>query len=271
MRIVLLCSAQANQAALANKIAAGFNLAGVVIEKKRVNKKKLFTLKKIIAKLTDFIFFRTITQAWQQMLQFYKIKYEKFPDAKILETGNINNDEVMQFIKDINPDLIMVSGTSMLKKNILEIPLPVGIINLHTGLSPYIKGAPNCTNWCIANHQFYFIGNSIMWIDAGIDSGDLLSTAIVKFDGSESLAAIHIKVMEEAHTLYLQALKSIAGNTAKRIKQNSIAAGTTFYSKDWNFSAKKRLLKNLKNFGREINTAGCLNKINATITVNVNC
>ena len=33
----------------------------------------------------------------------------------------------------------------------------------------------------------YLIGNTIMWIDAGIDSGDLLPIEVVKFKGDETL------------------------------------------------------------------------------------
>ncbi|NOT91569.1 formyltransferase family protein [Ferruginibacter sp.] len=197
------------------------------------------------------------------------MKYDQFPATKILEVSSINSADAKLFITDNQADLVMVSGTSLLKKNILEIQLPVGIINLHTGLSPYIKGSPNCTNWCIASRQFHLIGNTIMWIDAGIDSGDLLCTAIVKFTGNESLSDIHIKVMEEAHALYLQTVKSMGSNTLQRVKQNSIAAGTTYYSKDWNYKQKRRLLKNMRYFNKEVNTAEYLNKMASIVTVNI--
>ncbi|MEO6539734.1 MAG: formyltransferase family protein [Ferruginibacter sp.] len=267
MRIVLLCSAQANQTALANKIAAAFDLAGIVVEQKPVNRPKVFTFKNITRKVIDKLFFSKIGGAWQQMLQFYRSTDKNLPAVKTLEVQNINDDSVKSFIQEIKPDLVMVSGTTLLRKNILSIPLPIGIVNLHTGLSPYIKGSPNCTNWCIAEKQFHLIGNSIMWIDAGIDSGDLLSTAIVKFTGNESLAGIHIKVMEEAHALYLGALTGIAAGNAKKVKQSSIAAGRTYYSKNWNFKAKRNLLKNLKYFSKEVNTPEYLKKIEGTVRV----
>lgn len=265
MKIILLCSTQPNQMALANKIAGAFNLIGIVIEKK-IDKKK-YTLKKVFNKIADKLFFNNIIKAWQQMLQYYKNRYKDFPDTNQLKVTNVNQDEVVDYIKTLKPDLIMVSGTSLLKKNILNIQVPLGIINLHTGLSPFVKGAPNCTNWCIAKNQFHLIGNSIMWIDAGIDSGDLLSTAIVKFIGNESLLGVHIKVMEEAHALYLNALESIKNNTSKRVKQNKIADGVTYYSKDWGFSEKLQLIRNFKNFKNKVNKEIYLEKIASTYTV----
>lgn len=267
MRIVLLCTSLPHQVALANKIAAEFNLAGIVVEKKSAGKRKKFTLKNIATKFIYKIAFRQIVNAWSKMLDYYKQRYLKLPDTKVLEVVNINEDAVKNFIADAKADLVMVSGTSMIRKNILSAPLSIGMINLHTGLSPYIKGAPNCTNWCIANNQFHLIGNSVMWIDAGIDSGDLLATSIVGFNGKENLTEVHIKVMEEAHALYLKAVRTITHNSAKRVKQSSIATGKTYYSKDWNFGANLRLLKNFKNFGPETVGEAYKQKVRETITI----
>lgn len=269
MRIVLLCTAQANQVALANKIAAEFNLVGIVTEKRKINKVKKYTLKNIVNKLTHKIFFQRIIQAWWTMLDFYRKQYNKFPEAKMLEVSSINDEAVARFIREMNADLVMVSGTSIVRKNILSVPLSIGMINLHTGLSPYIKGGPNCTNWCIATNQFHLIGNSIMWIDAGIDSGDLLTTEIVRFSGNENLNEIHIKVMEEAHALYLRALKAVADGKAPRIKQDSITRGVTYYSKEWDFKANKNLLKHLRHFSETVNSAAYRQKLEETVIVNI--
>lgn len=267
MRIILLCNAQANQLALANKIAAGYNLVGIVVENKKPNKAKNIPLKIYLKKITHRLFFQKIIQAWWNMLNYYKQQYPAFPAVKIFETVNINDLAVAAFIKEMHADLVMVSGTGMIRKNLLSLPLPRGMINLHTGLSPYVKGAPNCTNWCIANNELHLIGNTVMWIDAGIDSGDLLTTATVGFSGKESLSEIHIKVMEEAHALYLKALQLIADHKAPRIKQNSIGDGITYYQRDWNFTANNNLLKNFSHFEETIHAESYRQKLNEIITI----
>jgi methionyl-tRNA formyltransferase len=267
MKIVLLCCNQSNQTALACKVAAEFNLAGIVVEKAVINSTIKLSLKKIILKFAYKTVFRSIAQSWWQMLSYYDSKYRAFPKTEILAVENINTETVKAFILKTKPDIVMVSGTRLLKKIILEIPLSIGMLNLHTGLSPYVKGAPNCTNWCIANGDFHFIGNSIMWIDAGIDSGDLLCTSIVKFTGKETLSDLQIKVMEEGHALYLKALHLINEQRAPRVKQSSIAKGKTYYSKDWDYDANKRLLKNFKAFEKAINSADYEQKISETVVV----
>ena len=67
-----------------------------------------------------------------------------------------------------------------------------------------------------------------MWINDGIDSGDLLATDVVNFNGEESLTEVHYKVMQSAHKLYLDAVELIKNNSALRVKQNSIQAREVF-------------------------------------------
>ena len=140
-------------------------------------------------------------------------------------------------------------------------------MNLHTGLSPYIKGGPNCTNWCIADNKIHMIGNTIMWIDEGIDTGNIITSKQVKFKGNETLAEVQTKVMNEAHELYLYAIESVITGGAPNIKQSSIAKGKTYYTKNWNANAKKKLLINQKKFNENINSIEYKEKFAKIITV----
>lgn len=248
MKIVLLCNPQHNQVALANKIAQQFKLAGIVIEKNTAAKKNIFSLAALMEKILNKTIFVSLRNAWFGMLDQYKKQYPSFPRVASLNVENINSEETVNFIKKINPDLIMVSGTSLIRKKILELDLPFGIINLHTGLSPYIKGGPNCTNWCIADNKIHLIGNTVMWIDAGIDSGDLITTSLTPLSGNETLLELHFKVMEHAHKIYLDALRKIRDDykNCPRVKQSSVATGTIYYNKQWNWKAKRSLFKNMR-------------------------
>jgi methionyl-tRNA formyltransferase len=104
----------------------------------------------------------------------------------------------------------------------LSIKPSIGILNLHTGLSPYVKGGPNSTNWCIANNELYLIGNTIMWIDEGIDPGNIVTTEITEFTGDERLTDVHIKVMDHGHNLYLKAIDNLAQGRPSSVDQKTI-------------------------------------------------
>lgn len=248
MKIVLLTSNASNQAALAVKIAERFQLAGIVIEERKKLKQKRSIIDYINAVL-DRSLFRKLRSAWFDMLKFYQEKYA-FPKVETIKVNSVNSDATKDFLNKIRPDLVMVSGTGMVKKKILEMNFTCGIVNLHTGLSPYIKGGPNCTNWCLATNQFHLIGNTVMWIDAGIDSGDIIATETTVVTGEESLTELHIKVMEHAHQLYINSVAELERDCSKMkgVKQTAITEGRTFYTREWSNMNKWKAVRNFKSF-----------------------
>src|ERR1700704_6660173 len=205
-KIVMWCGDAPNQRALVNKIAQRFDLRGIVIDKKK-NLKKPPLWKRIPVALQDRVFFRKINGAWTFLQHEYEKQFPQWPPVTNMIVDSINSDEAFDFTRQLAPDLILVSGTSLVKKKMLSLDPSIGIINLHTGLSPYIKGGPNCTNWCIANNEWGLIGNTIMWINSGIDSGNIITTKKVEVNSCDDLFDIHKKVMEEAHQLYIDAIR----------------------------------------------------------------
>jgi methionyl-tRNA formyltransferase len=255
MKIILLCGNKSNQHALAAKIAVQFNLVGIVKEERK--EKKIVQAGDLLSKILNRFLFYKIASSWYNLLSYYEKNYQEPKQVSNLLTGAINSQEVLDFIKQVQPDLIMVSGTSLIKTGILELKPSKGIINLHTGLSPYVKGGPNCTNWCIANNTLHLIGNTIMWIDKGIDSGNIITSAIVPLDGTESLDTLHFKVMEHAHQLYLDALHALQYDfeNCSSVKQQDIATGSLFLTKMWNFNAKLNFMLHLIGLKKRIRMA----------------
>ena len=250
MKIVLWIGNEANQKALANKIHDKFPLAAIVTETK--NRKNSIALQKLPARLIEKIFLRKIGDAWFNMLRYYRQRYPDFPPVPLLNVENINDDEVFEFTKACNPDLVIVSGTRMIKEKLLSIRPRIGILNLHTGLSPYIKGGPNCTNWCIATGQFHLVGNTVMWIDKGIDSGNIITTEFTSFTGNETFNEVHIKVMEHAHDLYLRSIEYLNSGRHNSRPQKEFGQGKTYYTRQWGLKQKFQLVKQLPNFKQSV-------------------
>jgi methionyl-tRNA formyltransferase len=254
-RIVVWCGDAANQKALANKIAAQFNLCGIVIDKKK-NFKKKSLLKKLVPALQDRLFFKKIIQAWTSLQHNYTRQYPQWPDTKQIAVDSINTDEAFDFTQQLSPDLVVVSGTGLVKSKMLSLKPEIGIINLHTGLSPYIKGGPNCTNWCIATGQYEKVGNTIMWINEGIDAGNIITSELTSLQGVTSLEDIQWKVMEHAHELYLRAIHYLLSTSAPyaSVAQDKITTGKLYLTRMWNFAAKRKLLVNLPSMLKKLST-----------------
>jgi len=249
MKAVLWLGDESNQRALANKMAKAIDISGIVLEKRK--RKKRIGIKDLFRKSIEKLFLRRIGSAWFGMKKYYDERYPSWPDVPLHETDNINRPEVYDFTVAHSPDIIIVSGTSLIRKKLLSIRPLIGIVNLHTGLSPYIKGGPNCTNWCIATSQFHLIGNTVMWIDEGIDTGNIISTEFTLLNGTEDLKEIHIKVMEHAHDLYVRSVQHLILGKRNNVAQKEIADGITYYTKQWKLSNQLRLLRMMKEFKKQ--------------------
>lgn len=247
MKIIMLVGSNPNHRALACKIHEEFNITGLVVELRK-GKKKTFWKK--ILHYWDMLSFYKINYAWFSLMRCYNKYFPEWPSVDFLTVENINDNNVIKFVNQLKPDLILVSGTRILKKDFLSAVKPtIGILNLHTGISPYVKGGPNCTNWCLARDTFHLIGNTIMWIDEGIDTGNLIATERTQFNGDESLEMIHLKVMEHAHDLYIRTVEKmkVHPDLCENVPQSEIAEGELYLSKMWNKKMKKALLHNIEN------------------------
>lgn len=247
-RLVLWINKEPSQVALACKIINKFDVIGIVFES-RPHKRKI-SFKKIIEKIIEKLTLKELDIAWQDMQYDYENQFPSIPnDIPYLEVENINKQEVIQFTKNLKADLIIVSGTSLIKKHMFQLELSKGMMNLHTGLSPYIKGGPNCTNWCFAINKPELIGNTVMWLDEGIDSGKIISTEKTVFNHKPTFSELHQIVMEHAHQLYIRSIGSIVENKKiPGIDQNDIGIGITYYTKNWTLNQKRKALNNFKNW-----------------------
>jgi methionyl-tRNA formyltransferase len=128
------------------------------------------------------------------------------------------------------------------------------MIQLHNGLAPFVKGRINCTNLCLAKKYYHLIGNSVIWTDNGIHSGNLLASEHTMFVGNESLKDIHIKVMEHGHDLCVRAVRYLTRGEKRSRPQSEFGEGNTYEASDWSFSQKRKLISGMASFPFEINS-----------------
>lgn len=241
MKIVMLIGDAANQRALAYRLSEVVEIDAIAaIGKAKYNNNQ--SRRSLLNAIAGFPF----SYAWRKLMRKYSREYPNYPDCEVRYFDSVKSEELIDFIREWRPDLAVVSGTSLLKEEIIEEIRSTGsIMNLHTGISPYVKGGPNCTNWCLSAGQFQHIGNTIMWLDIGIDTGNIIKAERTPLSGSESLYELHEKVMDHAHYMYVDQVKSFAfGENLPSISQSSIAEGRTYFRREWVWRAKFRALVN---------------------------
>lgn len=241
---MLLFSPEGNQRALAHRLAEHLPIAAIIVCQPPPPRQPSLSAK--IGRLARGMVGLPLRKAWFGMLGHYERRFTDFPKKPALTVADINDPAVHAVIASIEPDLAIVSGTNLLKQPLIEAIGRTGtIINLHTGISPYVRGAPNCTNWCLATGRFDLIGNTVMWIDEGIDSGNLIATEQTPLDRTENLTQLHIKVMDHAHDLLVRCTRRwLAGKNLPNVPQREVGSGNLFLNRHWNARAAAKAVVN---------------------------
>jgi methionyl-tRNA formyltransferase len=235
VKVVVLTSDAPNQLALCHKLASVVEVAAIVVSRNIPRKAQVQPWRRVANGVEARVVGRRLVEAWRHMQARYLARWSTFPDVPRRDVQNVNDAETAGALERHAPDLVLVSGTNLVGKKLIDrAQAKLGMMNLHTGLSPYVKGAPNCTNWCLAEAAFHLIGNTVMWIDAGIDSGALVLTEQTPLTGNESLSELQYSVMEHGHDAYLRAVRALRdGAPVPRVAQSSISAGRTYRVAEW--------------------------------------
>lgn len=126
---------------------------------------------------------------------------------QVYQPDNINSDESLEILKEVDPDfLIVVAYGQILKKKVLDIP-KIDCLNVHASLLPKYRGAAPI-NWSIINGEEE-TGVTIMKIEEGLDTGDMISKAIVAILEDDDATTIHDKLSKLGGELLVSTLKNI--------------------------------------------------------------
>ena len=94
---------------------------------------------------------------------------------EVYQPERVRRPEAVERLQAIAPEIMVVVGYGqIIPQVILDIP-PRGILNVHASLLPKYRGAAPI-QWAVANGE-PVTGVTIMRIDAGLDTGDLLRKA----------------------------------------------------------------------------------------------
>lgn len=239
MKVILLCNEAANQRALACRLASVLDLAAIALVRPVPSNSD-----RRLARISRGVAGYPLRRAWHALFDSYDKQYPEYPDVPRSQHVGVNSDSVRSLIDTLQPDLVMISGTDLLRPPLIQQMSKFGkVINLHTGISPYIRGGPNCTNWALAINRPDLIGNTVMWLDAGVDSGNLIATERTCLSGEETLFEVHRQVMDHAHDLYCRvAMRIVEGQAVPSVVQSTLGAGLMFRSKEWTAAAALRTL-----------------------------
>jgi len=140
----------------------------------------------------------------------------------ILQPARIKDPEAIDQIHAVAPDVIVVMAYGqILPRSVLDIP-KIASLNLHASLLPRWRGAAPIQAAIAAGDRE--TGMTVMYMDEGLDTGDILLQRKIDISPAETGATLHDRLAQIAPEALLESLRLLAAGNAPRIPQDKTLA-----------------------------------------------
>ena len=137
----------------------------------------------------------------------------------VFQPPRMKDPEAYDQMVSLNPDLaVLAFVTDIVPGKVLDVP-KIGSICYHPSILPKYRGA-SAINWAVINGETKS-GLTIFWVDAGIDTGDILLQKEVDIDPEETTGKVYFnKLYPMGVDAVIEAVDLIAAGKAPRIAQD---------------------------------------------------
>jgi methionyl-tRNA formyltransferase len=140
----------------------------------------------------------------------------------VLQPAHIKDRQAIEEIRALKPDVIVVMAYGqILPRGVLEIP-KITCLNLHASLLPRWRGAAPIQAAIAAGDPE--TGITVMYMDEGLDTGDLLLQREIKIRSNEKGSTLHERLAKIAPEALLESLRLLADGNAPRTPQDNALA-----------------------------------------------
>ncbi|EKO3837912.1 methionyl-tRNA formyltransferase [Vibrio harveyi] len=159
----------------------------------------------------------------------------------VYQPENFKSDEAKQELADLNADIMVVVAYGLLLPQVVLDTPKLGCINVHGSILPRWRGAAPIQRSIWAGDAE--TGVTIMQMDIGLDTGDMLKIATLPIEASDTSASMYEKLAGLGPDALIDCLADIATGKAEPVKQDDELAN---YAKklskeeariDWNDDA----------------------------------
>lgn len=157
---------------------------------------------------------------------------------------NINQEDGLEFVKSLQPDIGFCFGWSQLLKADMINLFPMGVVGFHPAALPYNRGRHPLI-WALAL-GLEETASTFFMINSGVDAGDIVSQKKVLIDYEDDAGTLYDKVMDTALEQEMELVKAFETGTVQiqRMRQSEGIGnswrkrGKTDGEIDWRMSSR---------------------------------
>jgi len=161
----------------------------------------------------------------------------------LVEVPHINHPDVVALADRLQPDVIAVFGTSLIRGALLNRGR-LGIFNLHGGLSPRYRGA-DCTFWALYNGEPDQVGCTLHRIDPGIDTGNLIAHICPEVKDWDDELTLFWRAVLDSADVYAELMERLASEDVLGEPQHE--KGRLYQVKQRGWREERQVARRMKN------------------------
>jgi methionyl-tRNA formyltransferase len=140
----------------------------------------------------------------------------------VFQPEKVREEDFLEALRRLRPDLIAVAAFGqILPRTVLEAP-SLGCLNVHPSLLPKFRGAAPI-NWTLIRGE-RVTGVTIMFMDEGMDTGDILLQEETPVGPEENAGELHDRLARSGADLLVRTIEGLLDGTIERRPQDSSRA-----------------------------------------------
>lgn len=221
LRVVVFCGDDWHHRYLIDIASRTLNLVGVVTEPIKSQRRRLLRDRR----WTD-CGFSTLHAFRRKALGLDAYRRRAFRTREVPTTAghaevfvdDINAPLTIEFAKRHHPDVVLLMGVSILSPSTLAA-LDTTVLNIHGGYLPDYRGN-HCIFFALLHRRFDRIGSTIHFVDAGIDTGDIIAHTVPHISPTDQAEALYCKAEKLAICRIIELLHDLEhGMSLPRVAQ----------------------------------------------------
>lgn len=166
-------------------------------------------------------------KAW--LVSKYGLNSNPITGNKTYNVSSVNKEGCLEAIQFLQPDIIVVNGTRIISKKILQSTQAI-FVNMHVGITPHYRGSHG-GYWALRNKDIANFGTTIHLIDAGVDTGAVIKQVFIKPDKPDNFATYPVLQVAVGIAALKEVLTNMIAGNYETIKNTE--KGSMYFQPTW--------------------------------------
>ncbi|QJD31135.1 formyl transferase [Methylococcus geothermalis] len=222
-RIVLLCTDSPSSRIMYHGLSSHVDIAAVIIEnpvslmhfvRRRIKKLGLMaTAGQLLFIACNKLMARFSARRIAELISVYELNDAPLPENLSIRVRTVNGSETIGLLREFKPDAVVINGTRLLSKEVLDA-VEAPFINTHMGMTPRYRGVHG-GYWALANKDRENCGVTVHLVDTGIDTGGVLYQDTIEIDDNDNFNTYPIHQIAKAIPLMKTALDDVRAHSIR--------------------------------------------------------